>query len=409
MSTAGQSAPVVSLPVQRPLLAIAGVLAAVLFATIWGDSATRAWVLLIGIGLGVALYHAAFGFTAAYRRAIVDRDLSGVAAQVVMLILAMVLFAPILAAGEVFGRPAGGAVAPVSVSMLTGAAIFGVGMQLGGACASGTLFTVGGGNTRMMVTLVFFCLGSWWGTLDLDWWRSLPGLEPVSLGRELGYGPAVLLQAGVLLAFLWGLHRIGARARRPLEWRCRVAGVRLLRGPWPLIWGAIGLAVLNAAMLLVTGRPWGVTWGFTLWGAKAMAFLGWDPTGSGYWSQSWTVEALAAPVLSSTVSVSNIGILIGALAAGSLAGRIGPTWRMGWRPLAAAVIGGLMMGYGARLAYGCNIGAFFSGIASTSLHGWAWIAMALLGSVVGIRLRPIFQLDPPPKNLSKHKRQGVDL
>ena len=30
----------------------------------------------------------------------------------------------------------------------------------------------------------------------------------------------------------------------------------------------------------------------------------------------------------------------------------------------AAVLGGLFMGYGARLAFGCNIGALFGGIAS---------------------------------------------
>lgn len=380
-------------PVQRPLLAIAAVLAAALFVHIWADSTTRAWVLLIGISLGVALYHASFGFTAAYRRAIVDGDLSGIAAQAVMLILATAIFAPVLSAGEIFGHRAGGAVAPISVAMLTGAFLFGIGMNLGGACASGTLFTVGGGNSRMMVTLVFFCLGSWWGTLDLAWWRALPSFGAVSLGRELGYGTAAVLQSGFLLFLLWGLYRLGARMRRPLGWRTGFEPSRLLRGPWPLIWGAVSLALLNWAMLAVTGRPWGVTWGFTVWGAKAMAALGWDPASSAFWSQGWTSGTLNAPLLANSVSVSNIGILIGALAAGSLAGKIGPTWRIGWRPLAAAVIGGLMMGYGARLAYGCNIGAFFSGIASTSLHGWAWIAMALLGSVIGIRLRPLFRLD----------------
>ncbi|NQW11671.1 MAG: YeeE/YedE family protein [Alphaproteobacteria bacterium] len=383
----------VDLPrIQRPTLLLAAVIAAALFATLWGQSQTRAWVLLIGLGLGVSLYHAAFGFTAAYRRAIEDKDLSGIAAQVVMLIVAMVLFAPMLTAGEVFGHRAGGAVAPVSVAMLTGAFVFGIGMQLGGACASGTLFTVGGGNSRMMVTLVFFCLGSWWGTLDLAWWRALPGLPPIALGKEIGYGPAVALQAGLLILVLAGLYRLGARMHKPLGWGGSFAWHKLLQGPWPLLWGALGLALLNAAMLMVTGQPWGVTWGFTLWGAKAMAALGWEPSTSAYWSQGWTSGALDRSILSSSVSVSNIGILIGALAAGSLAGKIGPTLRIGWRPLAAAVIGGLMMGYGARLAYGCNIGAFFSGVASTSLHGWAWIVMALLGSVIGIRLRPWFRL-----------------
>jgi hypothetical protein len=39
------------------------------------------------------------------------------------------------------------------------------------------------------------------------------------------------------------------------------------------------------------------------------------------------------------------------------------------------VIGaGLVLGYSARLAFGCNVGAYFSGIASGSLHGWVWFA-----------------------------------
>jgi uncharacterized protein len=51
-----------------------------------------------------------------------------------------------------------------------------------------------------------------------------------------------------------------------------------------------------------------------------------------------------------------------------------------------------MLGYGARMAFGCNISAFFSGVASGSLHGWLWIFAALPGNVLGLRLRPIFSL-----------------
>ena len=61
-------------------------------------------------------------------------------------------------------------------------------------------------------------------------------------------------------------------------------------------------------------------------------------------------------------------------------------------PLAPRVVGGLLLGYGARIAYGCNIGAYFSGIISGSLHGWVWMLMALAGSIIGIRLRPLFKL-----------------
>jgi hypothetical protein len=51
-----------------------------------------------------------------------------------------------------------------------------------------------------------------------------------------------------------------------------------------------------------------------------------------------------------------------------------------------------MVGYGARIAYGCNIGAYFSGISSASVHGWLWFAAAFAGNAAGTRLRPFFGL-----------------
>ena len=59
---------------------------------------------------------------------------------------------------------------PVGVSVMVGAFIFGIGMQLGGGCASGTLYALGGGSTRMLVTLLFFIVGSVVGVTHLAWW-----------------------------------------------------------------------------------------------------------------------------------------------------------------------------------------------------------------------------------------------
>jgi hypothetical protein len=84
--------------------------------------------------------------------------------------------------------------------------------------------------------------------------------------------------------------------------------------------------------------------------------------------------------------------VLGAFTAAGLAGKFSPTWRVPLRSLVAAVVGGLLLGYGARLAYGCNIGAYFSGIASGSLHGWVWLVAAFTGSIIGTRLRPLFEL-----------------
>ena len=86
----------------------------------------------------------------------------------------------------------------------------------------------------------------------------------------------------------------------------------------------------------------------------------------------------------------DIGMLIGAGLWASFAGSLrAQTWP-NRKQLMAAAIGGLFMGVGARLAFGCNIGAFLAGAASGSLHGWIWFAMALAGSWVGVRARPHF-------------------
>lgn len=61
------------------------------------------------------------------------------------------------------------------------------------------------------------------------------------------------------------------------------------------------------------------------------------------------------------------------------------------------MLGGVLIGIGARLAGGCNIGAYLAGIASGSLSGWLWGAFALAGIWVGPKLRPLFGLgDPKP-------------
>lgn len=381
-------------PVSKPWLAAAILTILLLFVHMQQSGGQLLALFSIGIGLGITLYHAALGFTGAYRRFFLEGDISGLTAQLVMLAVAMLLFAPVLAVGEMFGHGIAGAVAPVGVSMLLGAFLFGVGMQLGGGCGSGTLFTVGGGDSRMVVTLVFFCIGGFWGSLDLAWWRTLPEMPAVSLGQRWGYGPALAVQLTFLVGCYLILRRWCGRASRPL-WSPEGVSLRsLIHGPWPLLLGAVLLALLNWATLLIAGHPWSITWGMTLWGAKAAALAGWDPSGHAFWMGAFQQQALTAPVLEDVTSVMDFGIIAGAFGAAILAGRFKPTLRIPPRALLASVIGGLMLGYGARLAYGCNIGAFFSGVASTSLHGWVWIAAALPGNWLGTKLRPWFGLAP---------------
>ncbi len=365
-------------------------------------SANKAWLFLIGVALGITLLHAMFGFTGGWRNFIRQRNSAGIRAQIFLIALTSIIFFPLL--GKLFPSiSVAGALAPVNVSVFVGAFLFGIGMQLGGGCGSGTLFTVGQGQTDMLLTLLFFIVGATIGTAHLHWWStSFPGTSSISLIKIMGWIPALLSQLLVLF-LLYRLVRWLDHYRNPSPSKHTTGDhprliTRLWQGPWPLIWAVILLALLNLLTLLVAGHPWSITFAFGLWGAKIYSALGGDPASWSFWTSSFASNALHQTVLADTTSVMNFGIILGAVLAASLAGKYAPEARYSWTRILTAIIGGLLLGYGARLAYGCNIGALLGGIASGSLHGWLWLVAAFAGAIAGVKLRIWIRLDPPVSN-----------
>lgn len=357
---------------------------------------------IIGVGMGIALMHAAFGFTGGWRSFIRDRDGRGVRAQLLLLALTSILFFPLL--GQVFpSLQASAALAPVGTSVIVGAFLFGIGMQLGGGCGSGTLFTMGQGQIDMLITLTFFIVGATLGSAHLHWWLSLPGYESISVIEYFGWWQALLSQL-VLLALLYVLVRWLEERRNAkhgvVDWQVPSEDFiqRLIHGQWPLLWGVLALALLNLATLVVAGHPWSVTYAFGLWGVKIWSALGGDPGSWTYWSSGYPAQSLNSSVLADTTSVMDFGIILGALLAAALAGKFAPAMKLTRMRVFTAVLGGLLLGYGARLSFGCNIGALVGGISSGSVHGWLWLASGFCGGIVGVYLRIWLRIDKPMGN-----------
>jgi len=376
---------------------VALALAAIAVGTVYLGTAftwRQGALFLVGAAAGIVLYHAAFGFTSAWRVMVAEGRGAGLRAQMLMMAATCAVFFPVLASGQLFGQAVRGSVSPVGLSVVGGAFLFGVGMQLGGGCASGTLYTAGGGSVRMLVTLAAFIAGSVVGVRHMPIWEKAPALKPISLISQ--YGALTALAMSLILfgaiAMLTVVIERRRHGRLAVQDPSGGGGRQLLRGPWPLAAGALGLAAVNIATLALAGRPWGVTSAFALWGSKALAATGENVAAWPYWQPAARAAELRASVLSDVTSVMNFGIMLGALTAAGLAGRFAPAWRVPAKSLLAALVGGLMLGYGARIAYGCNIGAYFSGIASSSVHGWVWFVAALAGSAIGTRLRPLFGL-----------------
>ncbi len=384
-----------SLQVPKPQFGVTAIASAIIVALgvqiLFTQTANLTALFATGVALGLVLYHATFGFTSAFRVLLADGQSAGVRGVLVMLGLACILFFPALGTGSLFGQAVNGNVSPVGTSVVVGAFIFGVGMQMGGGCASGTLFAVGGGGVRMIITLAFFIVGSLIGLAHNQWWQAMPSFPPTSLIKTFGWQQALALNLAVFAAIWIVVSRIEKKRHGEVVSIFK-GGRSLLQGPWALMWGAVALALLNFLTLYLAGRPWGVTAAFGLWGGKFLSSIGVAIETWPSWQNPALQRALNASILSDITSVMNIGIMLGALVAAGLAHKFNPEWRIPAKHVAASVIGGIMLGYGARLAYGCNIGAFFSGIASGSLHGWLWIVCCLVGNYAGIYLRPLFDL-----------------
>ena len=354
----------------------------------------------LGLALGFVLFHSRFGFTSAWRQLVAVRQGGSLRAHMLMLAVACTLFAPILATQASFGElPAMPTLAPIGVGLFAGSFLFGIGMQLGGSCASGTLFAIGSGQSAILLTLGGFIIGATVGALHFPWWTNeLPSREPVSFVDVTGSYTGAWLLSLTIMAVVVGLtYVVGRRGRVPALDRAPAAQglARAVRGSWPLWVGALLLAGLNALTLWVSGSAWGVTFAFALWGSKLLDLVGVDVLQWQFWQDPANLEKFNAGILAEKTSVMDFGIIIGALVASAAAGAFVLHRRVPGRLALGAVIGGILMGYGARIAFGCNIGAYFGGIASFSLHGWIWGAMAIAGTVAGLALRPLFGLTNP--------------
>ena len=356
-------------------------------------------LFVLGSALGLVLYQTSFGFTAGFTHIIKNYRTQQLRAQMLMLMAASMIMLPILADGQINGQAVSGKITAISTAMTAGAFIFGVGMQLGNGCASGTLAYLGSGSLRMGITLTGFIVGSLIGTFHVPWWNELPSLGKFPMVQDWGFMSALAVNlsiAGILWVVFLAIEKKVHGDIQPLNNIAAEKKHGFLANHWPLYLAALLLAILNFATLMVKGKPWGVTSGFALWGAKMFAFVGGDLSGYDYWQNTSWAKALKEPVLKHSTSVMNIGLVIGVWWAAKISGKISVSYKASGKLIFRLILGGLLLGYGARLASGCNIGAYFSGIASGSLHGWAWFAVAMVGNIVGFKLKNTILADSKP-------------
>ena len=158
---------------------------------------------------------------------------------------------------------------------------------------------------------------------------------------------------------------------------------KTFKRPWPVMASALVIASLNV-FLFAFDRPWTASDGIRNWGDWLSQAVGILPQ-----------PELLSPFLY-TGSVLNLGLLFGALAAALLSREFGLRTAPAGE-LAKGALGGLMMGWGAILSFGCNIGGFFSALSALSLSGFAMMLGLGIGAFFGTRylLWEMRQAPPP--------------
>ncbi len=354
---------------------------------------------LFGLAFGVVIQRSRFCFTSAFRDLFLLGDGRLAKGLIAGLFVGTLGFTLIMYKASPDASKIVGNVYPTGWHTLLGGLLFGTGMVLAGGCASGTLYRMGEGYVAQWIALIGMLVGSFLLALTWGWWwPNVVSRQPkVWFPQVLGWGGAlgvtlVILGALYLLVLWWETRAGGAFYHREEQPTPTTFTERLVAGyqtvfvrAWPAVVGGAVLGGLNV-LEYIYKKPWGITTAVSRWAGWIAYTLGYPADQLLYYGAKPAGKGLLEhiPWLSGG-TVLDWGLIFGAFTAALLAGefkvRFAPRKRY-----VQSFIGGIGMGYGARLAMGCNIGGLFSAIPSLALNGWVFGVGLVVGAWIGVQL-----------------------
>lgn len=295
------------------------------------------WLLLSGLLAGFVFQRSRLCFVSALRDLYLFRALEMTRAILLSFLVTVAGGALLLA--DTGGEALEPVMGPTPLAALSGGAIFALGMVLAGSCAAGAFWRLGEGQLSQLWIMLGMLVGTWA-------YLKLPLLpEAVVQPTFAGWWVVALLALAWVALGLW--ERLRAHAGEEIA---TTHGFDLRR-PWSPAAGAVVMAALLVGFMALTGRTWSVTRVFVL--------------------DDWSAAIFA----------------LGLTGGGFVGARFGHEWRSRRAgtglPAVVRFVGGLLMGYGARVGWGCTIGAVLSGMVNLSVHPWYWLMGALVGAGAG--------------------------
>ncbi len=161
---------------------------------------------------------------------------------------------------------------------------------------------------------------------------------------------------------------------------------KLFKKPWPYWMGGIILGLLSIFLLFATGSAWKITTSFLYLGAGFLNKLGVNTDNWYYFKTYGTELSMGETYFNNGLVIMIIAMILGSLISVLFASEFKFKKIKNKKQFIFALLGGIIMGYGTRLSFGCNIGAYFSAIPSLSLHGWVFGTFMFVGAWIGSKI-----------------------
>lgn len=375
--------------------------------------------LLVGLGLGYALTRSFFGFAGG-----VNRSYKTGSTKLMRMLMVLFVGTAIVSACFFIGQDPTEYnlwVNPINLGLGLGGILFGFGMAFSSCCASGVLTDVIKGLPRALITLIFFGMGVY---LGFPVQKSTPWIQETLISTGTfkkgvflpdlfkwdgldGYLGAIIVTIvlaclTIYIAKLYEEKRkenntyIGVESETIQEKKheekekfklfSEATYEKLFVRPWTLATGALVIGAIFILLMGVTKAGWGASTPYGFWFGRVLVFLGISPESVASFAGK-PVEMFTDPFFSNGMNVQNFGIILGTLVSLLLAGKFKNTFKAGlkisFKESLLYVIGGFSMGFGTRLANGCNVGALYTPIANFSLSGWIFLAFLVVGGILG--------------------------
>lgn len=348
--------------------------------------------LLIGTALGILFERGRFCFYCISRDLFEKKNSRGAYSILTALAVGSVGYAIVFGMRLPSPGPGdlapGAHVGPVSLALVLAGFAFGLGVVISGGCIAGHLYRFGEGSLRAIPALVGALIGFGLGFVT---WNPIAttfvlGAPAPWLPAAAGYAPALVLQLGVLVGI--GVVLLKYNPSEPARPERAITATEIRRAlffrRWPaLLTGAL-VGIVGVVAYLRVG-PLGVTSQLS-----SLTRTGLSDTGLIPETLIGLDAALAGCVALVVDTITDNGWLIIGIVAGSLAAAL-PGRRFRIEPLTArgtgtALLGGVLLGWGAIIGLGCTVGVFLSGIQAFAVSGWVFAISLVAALALGFRL-----------------------